>query len=283
MRTSACCEVLGTLSRCLVNWLLEHRVIAHNDRRAVIHVADTVRGRCHSQFTLLFHATTSRGAVALALTITLGTRLMRQTNSTLSILLVALPLLVVTGYSQIGWRNDHAAFEKVATKLRSVNLERTFPSDGDDLSASVLHVVRGADTIPLESLVRGRSAVIYFSRQDCAPCKWLGAQLDSMSPRWRDSILVVGTYTRARDSIPPLMLDSASTAMLSGVPSTLLVDARGFVRHSALGLQRVVKVFNFEGVPAPDADRLKSYKDSVKASATAANVSTTSNTTNANK
>lgn len=221
--------------------------------------------------------------VASASTNSPGTRLMHRTNSILSIFLVALPLLVVTAYSQIGWRNDHAAFEKVATKLRSVNLERTFPSDGEDLSASVLHVVRGTDTIPLESLVRGRSAVIYFSRPDCAPCKWLGAQLDSMSPRWRDSILVVGTYTRVRDSIPPLMLDSASTAMLSGVPTTLLVDARGFVRHSALGLQRVVKVFNFEGVPAPDADRLKSYKDSVKASAISSRVSTAATGTNAKK
>lgn len=184
-----------------------------------------------------------------------------------AILAVVAPLVAAVAFAQYGWRRDHAVAERLSERIAKYAKEQTFPVDGEDIEASALRVIRGADTVGLGDLVRGRRRVIYFTRPDCAPCKWFGAQMDSIMPTWRDSFVVVETFRRTENATASLMLDSVSTLSLAGVPTTLSVDAQGFIRHSAMGLGRVVRVLNLDGVPSPDANLIGAYKDSVKAAA----------------
>jgi len=172
-------------------------------------------------------------------------------------------------YAEYGWRRDSRILAGTNESFAQVKRERTFPSDGDDLAASPLRVISAADTVAIDRLVKGRKGtVLLFSRPDCAPCKWFAAQMDSIQPGWRDSVVVVTPYSAKHEYGPLLMLDSASTKVLPGVPATLIVDVDGYVQHSALGLRKVLRMFNINHVPSPNAERIAAYRDSLKATVT---------------
>jgi hypothetical protein len=185
-------------------------------------------------------------------------------------LVAPIALLLALVYSQVGWRNDQKAYADLREKFGVIRLERTFPSDGEDLAASSLRVIRGADTVPLIDVVHGRNAVIYFDRPECPTCAWFAAKMDSILPAWRDSLVVVTSYSEKRGPVLGLTLDSASSAIMTGVPAMLVVDSAGFVKHSVpAGLPQVTQVLDFMGIPSPGQLLLKGYADSTHAARTA--------------
>jgi len=189
---------------------------------------------------------------------------MKLLPSNISLLLGPILLLLALIYSQVAWRNDRKVYADLADRFATVRRQRTFPSDGENLAGSELRVVRGADNIPLAQIVRGRRAIIYFERADCAPCIWFAAKMDSILPAWRDSIIVVSVHDKKRGVASKLMLDSASTSIITGTPAMLVVDSIGDVRQSVpAGLPQVTKVLDFVGIPSPsgilhrDADSIR--------------------------
>ena len=184
---------------------------------------------------------------------------MKSSESRLALFIAPIALIALLfalGYSQVGWRRDRKVYETVRERLNVVSLQRTFPADGEELGASALRVIRGADTIPLAQLVRGRKAVIYFGRPDCPSCTWFTAKMDSIFPAWRDSIIEVTSFSKERGVVAGLTLDSASSLVMTGVPAILVVDEAGFVRHSVdAGLPAVTRVLDFVGIPSPSAIR----------------------------
>lgn len=194
---------------------------------------------------------------------------MAPTFRTTSIVVVIMaPLIAALAHAQLGWKRDHAVAERLSERIAKYTKEQSFPVDGEDIAGSALSVIRGADTVALDEVIRGRSRVVYFTRPDCAPCKWFAAQMDSILPTWRDSFVVVEPFQRSGRASANLMLDSVSTLSLAGVPTILSVDANGYVHHSAMGLGRVVRILNLVGVPSPDAGLIGAYKDSARAAAT---------------
>lgn len=182
-------------------------------------------------------------------------------------------LLLALAYSQVNWRHDRTIAVTLASELSALEAQRTFPTDGDDIADSPLRVIRASDTVPLATLVRGRTAVIYIYRADCSACVWLASQLDSILPTWRDSLVMVSTHRRDRPA-PALMFDTASTTAVTGVPAMLVVDADGIVRHSARGgLPQVAHLLQFAQLPSL-VSRIQGYSDgSVTKSSDAANPS----------
>lgn len=182
-------------------------------------------------------------------------------------LVTPVALLLALVYSQVGWRKDRQTFTDLQEKFALTRLQRNFPSDGEDISTSAMRVIRGADTVSLAQLVRGRKAVIYFQRPNCSECIWFAAKMDSTLPRWRDSLIVVTSYGKERGVVSGLTLDSASSLIMTGVPAMLVVDSAGFVRHSVpAGLPPITHVLNFVGVPSPsDSALLDGYADSTRA------------------
>jgi len=80
--------------------------------------------------------------------------------------------------------------------------------------------------------------------------------MDSISPGWRDSLVVVTSYDSIRGKISGLTLDSASSLAITGVPALLVVDSSGYVLHSVpAGVPQVAHVLDFIGEPSP-VDRL---------------------------
>jgi len=194
---------------------------------------------------------------------------MAPTLRTASIVVVIVaPLIAALAHAQLGWKRDHAVAERLSERIAKFTKEQAFPVDGEDLAGSALQIIRGADTVALEEVIRGRAGVVYFTRPDCAPCKWFAVQMDSILPTWRDSFVVVEPFQRSGPTGASLMLDSVSTLALAGVPTILSVDAKGYVHHAAMGLGRVVRILNLVGVPSPDAGLIGAYKDSARASAT---------------
>lgn len=203
---------------------------------------------------------------------------MRVLFSRASSLVAPIALLLALVYSQIGWRRDRIVATQVSDRLETAQLQRTFPSDGEELAESSLRVIRGSDTVPIAQLVRGHRAVIYFDRPDCSSCIWFATKMDSILPSWRDSMTVISTHRREHPA-PRLMLDSASTAQITGVPAMLVVDSDGVVRHSApAGLPQVARLLEFANLPSPHA-LIGAYGDSLRSAPATASSATASSAT----
>lgn len=174
-------------------------------------------------------------------------------------------LLVALSYSQVGWRRDQRSYVELIEQLNRSRLQASFPSDGQDLAASALRVIREIDTVSLARIVRGRSAVIYFERTDCFICARFAVSMDSLLPAWRDSLIVVRPRNDEHAS-GAFMLDSISSVILKGVPAMLVVDSTGVVRHSVpAGLPGVISVLEFVGIPAPRSMLFERVTDSTAA------------------
>lgn len=185
-------------------------------------------------------------------------------------LVVLLSLVGAVGYSQIRWRRDRVTFDRVRERLAIVNQQKAFPADGDQIAASPLRVIRGSDPLPLGDLARGHRTILYFDRPDCPSCTWLEQQLDSVLPRWRDSLVTVTSYGTARGPVRGLTLDSVSSRYVTGVPALVVVDSTGVVNHSvAAGLPPVMQVMRMVGLPVPLENLLKA-KDIIRAQAATA-------------
>lgn len=177
---------------------------------------------------------------------------MRVRTSQITPLIAPVALLAALIYSQLGWRKTLEVAGSLSDQYRTIRAQRTFPSDGEDLAVSAMRVIRGKDTVPLAEIVRGRRAVIYFGRPNCASCTWFEAEMDSIMPSWRDSLVVVTSYGSARGPVSGLTLDSTSSLAITGVPALLVVDSTGYVRHSVpAGVPQVAHVLSFVGEPSP--------------------------------
>lgn len=169
-------------------------------------------------------------------------------------LMPALFLVVALVYSQIGWRSDRAAYSGLQRQLQLMREQQGYPEDGEELTASGLRVVRGDSAIALADLLRGRGGIVYFERRDCTICQWFSASMDTLMPAWRDSFVVIHPYMRPDTGLPfsTVMLDSASSRILVGVPALLVIDSTGLVRNSvSAGLPQVIRVLESVGVIAP--------------------------------
>lgn len=155
-------------------------------------------------------------------------------------------------HAHLGWHRDRSAYDELSGDLTKVLMERQFPADGEALANSPLRIIRETDTVSLAHQVNGREAVIYFERPSCFICSNLAAKLDSLLPTWRDSMVIVRMFENRLREPGELMLDSASSRYMTGVPSILVVDSAGHVRHSVdAGLPPVLRVLEFLGLPAP--------------------------------
>lgn len=180
----------------------------------------------------------------------------RMRGLSLPLLAIAVASVVGLVYSQIGWRSAREESEGLREYVTRVDLRRPFPRDGENIGESSLRVIDGLDTVPIGQLVRGRHAIVYFGREGCPPCDWLRAQLDTLLPTWRDSLLVISTFDEGRGPLTGRALDSLSSLQIEGVPALLVVDSLGFIRHSVpSGLPAVSRVIAFMGLPSP-ADRV---------------------------
>jgi hypothetical protein len=79
-----------------------------------------------------------------------------------STLVAPVTLLVALVYSQVGWRRDQQVYFELVERFKVMRLQAAFPSDGENLAASVMRVIRQSDTVSLAEIVRGRQSVIYF-------------------------------------------------------------------------------------------------------------------------
>ena len=178
--------------------------------------------------------------------------MMARVTAGVAAIVAPIALVLALVHSHHGWRAERSAHVDLIELFDRVRQQRSFPSDGEELLASNLRVMRSADTVLLGELVRGRSAVIYFQRPDCPICVDFAAIMDSTLPAWRDSLVVIDIYRRDLVKTSVHMLDSASSKFVTGVPALLVVDSSGVVRHSVeAGLPMVLRVLGFVGFPAP--------------------------------
>lgn len=192
--------------------------------------------------------------------------LLRRLTTDLARFAIPITLLGLLAYSQWGWRRADSARARTTSQLIEVEIERTFPQDGDQLLDAPLAVRTQAATRSLASVAQSAHArVLLFSRAGCAPCDWLAAQMDSMKAPWQDSTLVVAPFGRRAHRPGFLELDSLSSQALPGVPSVLVLSPDGRIEHSAVGLKRLVTILEMSGRHSPARKMLSVYQDSMRA------------------